>query len=298
MKKRGFTLTELLVTIAVITLLMLILLPVLKRARDNRLRAACANNLREIGIAMLMYGVDADDETPRAAGPNARWTGRTADWRAKTRAKAYALDANIPEVSISASFYLLVKYESFSRKISRDLYTKLFVCPADAGTTPFEFDPAKFDAPADTDLADLWDFGPDPSQHVSYAYHMPYGPYPLTASGNPGMAVAADRNPWLDSPGYNARPPSDLAAFGPSGAGKTLKQANSLIHQQDGQNVLSLDGHVQFETTADCGVKDDNIYTSHNGPDIKKGSIPTRKSQPADPNDSLLVHDPPIGDRK
>jgi len=298
MKKRGFTLTELLVTIAVITLLMLILLPVLKRARDNRLRAACANNFRQIGIAMLMYSGGADDEMPRAAGPNARWTGRIADWRAKTRAEAYALDANTPEVSISASFYLLVKYESFSRKISRDLYTKLFVCPADAGTTPFEFDPAKFHAPPDTDLADLWDFGPDPSQHVSYAYHMPYGPYPLTSSGNPGMAAAADRNPWLDSPSYNARPPSDLAAFDPSGAGKTPKQANSLIHQQDGQNVLSLDGHVEFETTADCGVKNDNIYTSHNGPDIKKGTRPTLKSQPADPNDSLLVHDPPLKDQK
>ncbi|MBL7153063.1 MAG: prepilin-type N-terminal cleavage/methylation domain-containing protein [Phycisphaerae bacterium] len=298
MKKRGFTLAELLVTIAVITLLMLILLPVLKRARDNRIRAACANNLRQIGFAMLIYCSDYNDDLPCAAGPNARWTGRVADWRAKTRAEAYALDANTPGVSISASFYLLVKYESFCQKISDDPYMSFFVCPADAGTTPFEFDPAKFDTSSDTDLGDLWDFGPDPSQHVSYAYHIPYGQYPLTSSGNPGMAVAADRNPWLDFPGYNARPPSDLAAFDPGGAGKTLKQANSLIHQQDGQNVVYLDGHVAFEANPDCGLKNDNIYTSHNGADIQKGTPPTLESQPADPNDSLLVHDPPLTSRK
>ena len=125
MKKGGFTLTELLVIIAVLTVFMLILLPVLKRAKHNRLRAACKNNLRQISVAMYMYMAGSDDQIPCAAGSNARWTGRIADWRGKTRAEAYGLDANTPEVSISASLYLLVKYESFSGKTSRELYTNL-----------------------------------------------------------------------------------------------------------------------------------------------------------------------------
>lgn len=290
MKKRGFTLIELLVTIGVLTLLMLILLPILKRAKHSRLRAACKNNFRQIGVAMLMYSAGFDDEIPRAAGSNARWTGRIADWRGKTRGEAYGPDANTPAVSISASLYLLVKYGSFIGKASRERYVKFFVCPADAGATPFEFDSA-----GEMNLGDLWDFGPDPSAHVSYAYHMPYSRYPLTALGNPGFALVADKNPWLDSAGYKARAPSDLAAFDPGGTGKTLKQANSLIHQQDGQNVLFLDGHVAFEATPDCGLKNDNIYTSHNGSDIQRGILPRFGSQPADANDSLLVHDPPMG---
>lgn len=40
------------------------------------------------------------------------------------------------------------------------------------------------------------------------------------------------------------------------------------------------------------------MYTSWSGRDIKKGTPPTLKSQPADPNDSLLVHDPPLKDPK
>jgi len=290
MKKRGFALAELLVTIAVITLLMLILLPVLQRVKHNRLRAACANNLSQIVRAMLTYDGGYDDEFPRAGGPDSRWTGRTPNWQAPLRADAFGLEYGPGEATISASLYLLVKY--------RECPTEIFVCPADTATTPFEFDFAQHPISPNLGLRHLWDFGPDPSQHVSYTYHMPYGPYPPNASVGPGLAVAADRNPWLDSPSYSARPPSDLAAFEPNGAGKTLKHANSLIHQQDGQNVLFMDGHVAFETTAACGLKNDNIYTSHNGPDIQRGTPPTLESQPADPNDSLLVHDPPIASSK
>lgn len=279
MNKRGFTLIELLVTIAVITLLMLILLPILKWAKHQRLRATCKNNFRQIGVAMYIYGSDYDDEMPRAAGPDSEW-GSIPNWQAKTAAEAFGLNDGSGRATISASLYLLVKYSKFP--------TETFVCPADTGATPFEFR-----ALGQPDLADLWDFGPDPSQHVSYAYHMPYNQYPLTFSGNPGLALAADRNPWLESPGGNARPPSDLTGFDPGGTEIQRKQANSLIHLQGGQNVLSLDTHVEFYAYANCGVKSDNIYTSHNGADIQRGTPPTLESQPADPNDSLLLHDPP-----
>lgn len=79
MKKRGMTLTELLVVIGVITLLLLVLLPVLRRAKYYRIRAACANNLSAIGKAMLTYNDDYDDDIPIAGAPKARWTGRTPD---------------------------------------------------------------------------------------------------------------------------------------------------------------------------------------------------------------------------
>jgi len=282
MMKKALTLTELLISIAIIVLLILILLPALKRARDNRIRAACANNLRQIGQAMFIYSNDYDDYFPRAAGPNSIW-GTTPNWHADNRAEAFALDDGPGAASISASFYLLVKHS--------DAPPEFFMCPTDTSAT--EFIPADYGV-RNRELVDLWDFGPNPSDHVSYAYHLPYGPYPLRPTNPPGMAVAADRSPWLEAPGYPVRPPSDLAAFDPGGAGKTLKQANSLIHQQDGQNVVFNDGHAAFETTGDCGLKNDNIYTSHNGPDIQRGTPPRLESQPADANDSLLVHDPPL----
>ena len=150
----------------------------------------------------------------------------------------------------------------------------------------------------DKQLIELWDFGPDPSKHCSYTYHMPYGQYALTTSNLPGMAVAADRNPWLNAPGYSARPPTDFVSFDPNGPGKLLRRGNAIPHKYEGQNVLYVDGHVTFERRSFCGVYNDNIYTSQNGSDIRKGALPTLKSRPASRTDSLLLHDPPITEQK
>ena len=56
--KRAFTLVELLVVIAIIAVLISILLPVIGRAREQARGVQCMSNMRQLGIAALLYSHD------------------------------------------------------------------------------------------------------------------------------------------------------------------------------------------------------------------------------------------------
>jgi prepilin-type N-terminal cleavage/methylation domain-containing protein len=290
MRKKGFTLVELLVVIAIIALLMGILMPALARVRQIAFRMVCGTNLSGLGKAMMIYSNDYDDEYPRAGGPTSIWARNVRMWNADNRFDAYGinLDGSSGQASITSCFYLLVKYA--------EVTPKSFICKGDSGVT--EFKPADYGV-ADRDPIELWDFGGDGSggyaraeTHVSYSYHHPFSLYALNSASEPGCAVAADRNPWIDNDAATARTTQNT--YDPDGGREGIQLGNSVCHQEDGQNVLFMDGSMRFEDKFFCGINEDNIYTYWDTIDHRYGAFPepaVETSIPQDREDSFVVHD-------
>ena len=282
-KSKKFGPVEIIVLVLVCLFVLAVLRPAARKLRFYALCTKCKNNLSIIGKAMQSYTNDYNGKFPRSGGRNSVWAFNIPDWKADNNYSAYGLTENGSggQATISSCSYLLVKYMNIA--------PKTFVCPSDAGTTEFKLDDVNV---GDKELVDLWDFGPEPDFHCSYSYHMPFSQYSLTTSSEPDMAVAADRNPWMDSPAAIAK--QFPGPFNPDGGKEFVKYGNAIAHKEKGQNTLFVDGHVSFEENAFCGTDNDNIYTYWNGGDIRIGAAPFVGSESYDRKDSLLVHDSDI----
>jgi len=64
LRLRGFTLIELLVVVAIIAILASLLLPALTRAKHEGQMAACTSNLKQMGISIMVYATDNQDNMP------------------------------------------------------------------------------------------------------------------------------------------------------------------------------------------------------------------------------------------
>jgi len=79
MRKTAFTLVELLIVIAIIAVLMSILMPALRLAKDQAYSTICLNNLKVLGTAWYLYQEDYDGKLV-GGHIGGKVGGRVVDW--------------------------------------------------------------------------------------------------------------------------------------------------------------------------------------------------------------------------
>lgn len=234
----GFTFVDMLVAMCLVILLTAAVLPAAVGSREVANRVKCAANLKQIGMAIILYSNENRDSMPRTRYDMERADKPTAFTNAKA-ANPFKEDG--PEANdVSAAIFLLLR--------TQDLVSDVFVCPSD-GKKPMHFDnPQK--------IQSFSNF-PDAS-HLSYSMRNPYPGRDALGAGykaalifNDKDVLAADGNPGM----------KELLEATAKSSTEELEKVNSFNHGRKGQNVLFMDGRVEWMSTPFCGVDKDNIYT-------------------------------------
>ena len=213
--RRGFTLVELLVVVAIIALLIAILLPALQKARKSANQTVCASQLRQLGMAMYMYANENRGYFPGFQGAVAPYFNN--------RLVGFA---NPPAFPSPSSWGLIVKYLGKPESVRSD--GRIFFCPG-------------LPANPDCDLGTQW---PIPN----HAYFSPY--YLLTSWATqafPSIEWMPDwsthrRSGRISDPAVNVI----AADWYTEGYIYGTDDPAWRVHEGRGFNVLCVGGHVIF----------------------------------------------------
>jgi prepilin-type N-terminal cleavage/methylation domain-containing protein/prepilin-type processing-associated H-X9-DG protein len=137
--KTGMTLIELLLVIAIIGTLVALLLPAIQAAREAGRRASCANNLKQLGVAVNNY-----ESARQVYPPGAKWEGRTPE--DKRRKHGSALVHLLPYIEQQALFDAFdfkqrsidkAVFPGTDKRIGAEIIAT-YLCPSDAHDGQFE----------------------------------------------------------------------------------------------------------------------------------------------------------------
>ena len=225
--RRGFTLIELVVVVAIVGVIAALLMTALSAARNRTQRTACLNNLRQINLGMRMYCDDSNDTSPSV---------KDADFFSKSWSSYRRLMKD----------YVGVKGEPSARD-------KLFACPADT----FYFDMRPVSGSSVKGLSGLWIVHASLHEQTncdysSYAFNggisnvlsiytnsIGIGGLKLSSIKAPAKTVLISEAPAFFP--YSWHDPGNSSTFG------SVTYNNGAVLFVDAKNMVSfVDGHVSF----------------------------------------------------
>jgi prepilin-type processing-associated H-X9-DG protein len=273
--RSAFTLLELLVVIFLVIILAAVFIPMAMRERVGSYRVRCASNLKQIGLAIQLYGNENKGAYPRTGyvpGATLSFSNDTTDGSSpRDPFGDKGLPGKVADNDMTAAIFLLIR--------TQEINAEVFVCE----NSDQEADMLGKGIALNKISFTNW------QKNLSYSFINVYPDSQAVANGyyidshtGAETAIVADMNPGIGD-NYDVTSPTEKSST------SDMKKANSRNHQGTGQNVLYGDGHAEFQQNAFCGMKRDNIFTVSGSTD---GSITTSKTVVGSPKwagDSVLL---------